>query len=274
MATTRYTVVNGVVLHEDRNGTERLYRPDTLGSTAALQDATTTRATYDYWPYGEIRSNTGSGSSRFKYVGTFGYYDDGARLYVRARQYRPVQGRWMTVDPLWPDEAAYNYAENHPIKNSDPSGLSIVIPLPVLGGLGGLFGGAVGAALAAAFAIVTAIVVMVLAYCWMCAWVNMITQTICKVGLACKGTDHCSTLLKKLFLMVLCYLAQLIVSRLCHWPWEWTHGEKLRSLRNGVRKCFLIALVKCLILPGPGVRIPPPPPWTWPIFGPLLTFGR
>ncbi|MBS1714214.1 MAG: hypothetical protein JST30_07740 [Armatimonadetes bacterium] len=129
MATTRYTVVNGVVLHEDRNGTERLYRPDTLGSTAALQDATTTKATYVYWPYGEVRTTTGSGSSPFNFVGTLGYYDDGSRLYIRARHYRPAQGRWMTVDPLWPFQAQYAYVGGKVVSNTDYLGLRPMTPL-------------------------------------------------------------------------------------------------------------------------------------------------
>lgn len=36
MPVTTYTSINGVIIHEDRNGTQRNYRPDTV----ALTDAT------------------------------------------------------------------------------------------------------------------------------------------------------------------------------------------------------------------------------------------
>ena len=40
MPVTTYTSISGVIVHEDRNGTQRNYRPDTLGNTVALTDAT------------------------------------------------------------------------------------------------------------------------------------------------------------------------------------------------------------------------------------------
>ncbi len=52
MPTVTYTVINGVIVHEDRDGVQRNYRPDTLGNTVALTDATTTTDTMAYWPYG------------------------------------------------------------------------------------------------------------------------------------------------------------------------------------------------------------------------------
>ena len=40
MGTVRYTVVNGQVLSENRNGVERDYVTDSLGNTVALLDNT------------------------------------------------------------------------------------------------------------------------------------------------------------------------------------------------------------------------------------------
>ena len=34
-----YTTINGVIVHEDRNGVQRNYRPGTLDNTAILTDA-------------------------------------------------------------------------------------------------------------------------------------------------------------------------------------------------------------------------------------------
>ncbi len=42
---------------------------------------------------------------------------------MRAREFVPKSARWLTVDPLWPEEPAYTYASNNPISKSDPSGL-------------------------------------------------------------------------------------------------------------------------------------------------------
>ncbi|MBV6504350.1 MAG: hypothetical protein AKCLJLPJ_02471 [Fimbriimonadales bacterium] len=36
---------------------------------------------------------------------------------------RPKDGRWQTVDPLWPSEPVYGYADENPVSLSDPSGL-------------------------------------------------------------------------------------------------------------------------------------------------------
>ncbi len=112
MAVTTYTVIGGVIVHENRGGTERNYRPDTLGSTIALTDRTTATDTWEYWPYGEVRTHSGSSQTAFTYVGTLGYckFSSGSQMtYVRARMYMASRGRWATVDPLWPKEPAYEY---------------------------------------------------------------------------------------------------------------------------------------------------------------------
>jgi RHS repeat-associated protein len=121
-----YTVIDGVIVHEDRDGVQRNYRPDTLGNTVALTDATTTTDTMAYWPYGEVRTRTGTNATRFLFVGTLGYSQDGGSgklHYVRARYYMASWGRWTTVDPLWPFLSPYGYVRSHPLNSSDPSGL-------------------------------------------------------------------------------------------------------------------------------------------------------
>jgi len=78
----------------------------------------------EYWPYGEIQTETGTNPSPWSFVGLLGYLRDTAsRLYVRARHYRPGLARWQTVDPLWPDESAYGYASGQTTTLTDPSGL-------------------------------------------------------------------------------------------------------------------------------------------------------
>jgi RHS repeat-associated protein len=149
MPVTTYTSFMGRVVREDRGGTVRDYGRDTLGSTAALYDESGNKTDeFHYWPYGEVRSHTGSSATPLTYVGTLGYYMDSARrYYVRARSYRADLGRWTTVDPLWPrcglvkdpgepgwqrcrfhlgqskSVDAYLYCNNAPCLQTDNSGL-------------------------------------------------------------------------------------------------------------------------------------------------------
>ena len=63
----RYTVIDGVIVHEDRGGVGKNYIPDTLGSTAKLADTSVTD-TYEYWPYGELKSHTGSSTTSLHHL--------------------------------------------------------------------------------------------------------------------------------------------------------------------------------------------------------------
>src|SRR5262249_37501981 len=126
MAITTYTAIGGVIVHENRGGAERNYRPDTLGSTIALTDGTGATDTWEYWPYGEVRSHTGSSTTPFTFVGTLGYCkfaSSSQMTYVRARMYKPSRGRWTTVDLIWPDELPYTYVSCIPTSGVDKTGL-------------------------------------------------------------------------------------------------------------------------------------------------------
>src|SRR5215469_1954152 len=98
----RYTVVEGEVIAEKRNGVRKLYVPDPLGSTVALLDNTQTQTdTFTYWPYGEATHVTGSTPTPFQFVGTVGYRtDSSSKTYVRARTLDTQKGRWLTKDPI------------------------------------------------------------------------------------------------------------------------------------------------------------------------------
>ncbi|MBS1722989.1 MAG: hypothetical protein JSS66_08565 [Armatimonadetes bacterium] len=123
--TTTYTVIGGVIVHEVRAAVQRNYRPDTLGSTVALTDGNTATDTWTYWPYGEVRTHSGSSTTPFTFVGTLGYckVPGSDMTYVRARMYMASRGRWATVDPLWPWEQQYDYINSMPSGGTDPSGL-------------------------------------------------------------------------------------------------------------------------------------------------------
>jgi RHS repeat-associated protein len=148
MATVRYTNIEGQIVAEKRGGTRSTYVPDVLGSTLAITGPTQSLAsTHTYWPYGETAQVVGSIGSRFRFVGTFGYYSCSEdQLYIRARVLAVKAGRWMKKDPtvssvrgafavspaytgksiLDGREAClspYTYVEDQPTVKVDPSGL-------------------------------------------------------------------------------------------------------------------------------------------------------
>ena len=120
-----YNVVNGVILSETRGGVDTIFVPDTNGSLIECRDASGNK-TYsaEYWPYGEVQTETGSKANPWGFGGLVGYLRDlGNLLYVRARHLRVDLGRWQTTDPLWPREQAYEYVGSVPNSRADPSGL-------------------------------------------------------------------------------------------------------------------------------------------------------
>ena len=124
----RYTTINGQIVCENRGGVKTLFMPDTLGNVIETRNMDTGAQTSSttYWPYGEVRTQTGTNPSPFGFCGVWGYYTQaGQPTYVRARYYRPNLGRWQTVDPLWPWEDAYDYCRVSPTAQSDPSGLQV-----------------------------------------------------------------------------------------------------------------------------------------------------
>jgi RHS repeat-associated protein len=100
--------------------------PDTLGNVIETRNMDTGAQTSSttYWPYGEVRTQTGTNPSPFGFCGVWGYYTQaGQPTYVRARYYRPNLGRWQTVDPLWPTLQAFSYVNSLPTFFVDYFGL-------------------------------------------------------------------------------------------------------------------------------------------------------
>jgi RHS repeat-associated protein len=103
---------------------EFLYQ-DIVGSTllVADDDATST-GYYRYSEYGETTSSGGSLSSAMQYTGNWIDPDSGL-LYLRARDYDPVTGQFVSVDPLVSETfQPYAYASNNPLLLTDPLGLA------------------------------------------------------------------------------------------------------------------------------------------------------
>ena len=135
MGTVRYTVLDGEIVSENRNGVIRDYVPDPLGSTVALLDNTQTITdTFSYFPSGTVASRTGTTSTPFQFVGTKGYHADASgKTYVRARVLEPRKSRWLTEDPIGfggGDWNLYSYARNGPTRLIDTSGRDSGIKWP------------------------------------------------------------------------------------------------------------------------------------------------
>lgn len=102
-------------VYADQQGTP-LAEADTSGNITAA---------FDYKPYGSL--TMGSSPSGPGYTGHVNDADT-ALIYMKARYYDPVIGRFIGVDPVTfaPGKIfnfnGYNYAANNPIVNTDPDG--------------------------------------------------------------------------------------------------------------------------------------------------------
>jgi RHS repeat-associated protein len=99
-----------------------------LGSVVGLTDSSGKLVnTYQYDPYGNLTSSTGTVANPWRYAG--GYYDSGTGLYkFGIRYYDPTTGRWTQRDPVGGSlqelvkANPYVYAGNNPVNMVDPSG--------------------------------------------------------------------------------------------------------------------------------------------------------
>src|SRR5579872_4725125 len=131
MKKTYYTV-DGEIRGEKATGGQRVhYLTDALGNvTATVNQSGQVVNTYKYKPYGALLQKTGSGSDpSFQWVGSQGYRQTGKKysdVYVRARHYETLNGRWTSKDPIGfrgGDWNLYRYAVDCPIQLADGSGL-------------------------------------------------------------------------------------------------------------------------------------------------------
>src|SRR5579862_8542341 len=135
MPVTNYYTVDGEILGEQTTGNSRIdYLTDALGNvTATVNTSGQVVNTYKYKPYGALLSKTGSGADpSFQWVGSQGYRQTGKKysdVYVQARHYDSLNGRWTTKDPIgfWGGSLnLYGYVLNRPLTHLDSSGLAPV----------------------------------------------------------------------------------------------------------------------------------------------------
>jgi RHS repeat-associated protein len=128
--TDAYLHAGGLQEQVDGSNADSYPLADSLGSVRGMTDGTgTLTATADYGAFGDVRSSTGAGSS-FGYAGEQSDSVTGA-LYLRARDYQPTLGRFLSADSVQPNAPGtqgynrYAYAANNPTTWTDPSGHTI-----------------------------------------------------------------------------------------------------------------------------------------------------
>ncbi len=107
--------------------TTEYFLGDALGSVRQLADsAGAVTLTQSYAPYGEVTQSVGTSQTSYGFTNEF--TDPNGLVYLRARYYAPIDGRFISRD-TWDGDVkrpiTYNkwlYADTDPVNNLDPSG--------------------------------------------------------------------------------------------------------------------------------------------------------
>jgi len=124
---TFYTHGQGIdePLAMERNGNYYYYHADGLGSITAITDASRNIVqSYSYDSFGMVKPSTNFRNS-YTYTGREWDRETGL-YYYRARYYDPMEGRFVSRDPIsfsGGDVNLYGYTGNNPINRTDPDGL-------------------------------------------------------------------------------------------------------------------------------------------------------
>ncbi|MFF4216404.1 DUF6531 domain-containing protein [Streptomyces nondiastaticus] len=142
---------SGMPISMTKSGSANYYfTRDQQGSIQGVFDSAGTenyRYTYSVWGKATgSASATGGQPSPFGFTGQFTDPSLPDRLLLRARSYDVTQGRFTSPDPVPaeirnPNTSPYNYSNNDPVNQSDPSGMC---PMCVSAAIGGVIGGVVG----------------------------------------------------------------------------------------------------------------------------------
>jgi RHS repeat-associated protein len=110
-------------LHHDQAGSTRLL----TGSTGTVTGKCT------YAAYGTPACE-GTATTPLGFDGEYASSDTGL-LYMRARTYDPSTAQFLSVDPLEElSRAPFNFAEDNPLNERDPTGLFALGEIPIIGG--------------------------------------------------------------------------------------------------------------------------------------------
>ena len=100
---------------------------DHLGSTSLTTDsAGNVISELRYTAWGEVRTQAGTTSTSYTYTGQYSNTADFGLMYYNARWYDPSLGRFTSADSIVPAGVQgydrYAYANNNPVRYTDPSG--------------------------------------------------------------------------------------------------------------------------------------------------------
>ena len=136
-------------MRTNKSGTQQLtwLAADQHGTSALAVDATTQAVTKRYTtPFGADRGTGGTGTwpDDKGFLGKPADADTGL-THIGAREYDPVTGRFLSVDPVLTTDQAqslngYSYADNNPVTQSDPTGLESCGPVHFCSGSNGTYG--------------------------------------------------------------------------------------------------------------------------------------
>jgi len=116
----------GELISQERSGVTSYYHYDGQHSTRLLtDDSGAITDTYIFSAFGELVARTGTTTNPFGYKGAVGYYTNTATndIYVRARTYEPVTGRWLSMDPMGSVDGPNLYRACFVPSGVDPYGL-------------------------------------------------------------------------------------------------------------------------------------------------------
>lgn len=135
MPVTNYDQFGGMLLGEHASGTQTDYLTDALGSiTATVNQSATVLNTYRYKPNAAILARTGAAADPvFLWNGGTQSRRAGSSYDLNYNYFRHFDGVpmiWNSVDPLWPHEAPYSYANANPTSVIDKFGYQAVKKKP------------------------------------------------------------------------------------------------------------------------------------------------
>ena len=115
----------------DKNGNEYFYNADALGTTISVTGTDGSVVNfYAYDPWGNVLNSVEGVANDFTFVGGYGLMqNDSGTYFVRARNYDPQTGRWISPDPIGIEggENLYVYCGNDGVNPIDISGEAVIL---------------------------------------------------------------------------------------------------------------------------------------------------
>lgn len=139
-ATTKFYYAGDLLLAKDRDGVRSYYHSNHLSSPQLITDsAGVAAASYEYAAFGEILNSTeAAGVENHRTFGGHESDDEFGLVYMGARYYDPILGRFASADSVAPNLMEpqgwnpYSFVQNNPMSYSDPSGNILETAVDVL----------------------------------------------------------------------------------------------------------------------------------------------